>query len=123
MTRHTSGNVSKLKHAHGEDHHVTWWCLGCKASHSIPVTGPKAWRWNGSSDTPTFSPSVLVYERPALDGDDMPFQTPRCHVFITDGVIDFLSDCTHPLAGHKVPMVEWRGYSQSDYSDATGGAD
>ncbi len=34
---------------------------------------------------------------------------------VTDGVIDYLSDCTHALAGQKVPMVEWRGYSAEDY--------
>jgi hypothetical protein len=50
-----------------------------------------------------------------LDTNDKPYVTPRCHVFITDGVIHFLSDCTHSLAGQQVPMVEWRGYEDSDY--------
>lgn len=108
--------MSKLNHAHGDDHHVMWWCLGCNDLHSIPVTGRNAWGWNGSSDAPTFTPSVLVYERQALDGDDMPFQTPLCHVFITDGVVDFLSGCTHALAGQKVPMVDWRGHNAEAYA-------
>jgi hypothetical protein len=39
-----------------------WWCPGCKQSHGINVgqsSGPN-WSWNGSTDAPTFSPSVLV---------------------------------------------------------------
>lgn len=27
-----------------------------------------------------------------------------CHSFITDGQIQFLNDCTHPLAGQTVPL-------------------
>ncbi len=112
--------MSKLNHAVGtHDHRVMWWCPGCNDLHQIPVTGLRAWGWNESDDAPTFTPSVLVYERPALDDDDVPITTPRCHVFITDGVIDYLSDCTHALAGQKVPMVNWRGYSRSDYRPDT----
>jgi len=84
--------------------------------HSIPVTGSKAWQWNRSDDAPTFSPSVLAHPHPTLGEGDIPTMTPLCHTFITDGVIDFLSDCTHALAGQKVPMVEWRGYNAEAYT-------
>lgn len=29
-----------------------------------------------------------------------------CHTFVTDGKINFLSDCTHELAGQTVPMQD-----------------
>jgi hypothetical protein len=31
----------------------------------------------------------------------------RCHLFIRDGALQFLSDCTHKLAGQTVDMVPW----------------
>jgi hypothetical protein len=31
---------------------------------------------------------------------------PRCHLFITDGKIEYLADCTHELAGKTVEMEE-----------------
>jgi hypothetical protein len=30
-----------------------------------------------------------------------------CHSFVTDGRIQFLNDCTHPLAGQTVDIPEW----------------
>ena len=30
-----------------------------------------------------------------------------CHSFVTDGNIQFLSDCTHSLAGQTVPLEAW----------------
>ena len=29
-----------------------------------------------------------------------------CHSFVTDGRIQFLADCTHPLAGQTVDLPE-----------------
>lgn len=29
-----------------------------------------------------------------------------CHCFIRNGMIEFLTDCTHNLAGQTVPMVD-----------------
>jgi len=31
----------------------------------------------------------------------------NCHVYLTDGMIHFLGDCQHALAGKIVPMVDW----------------
>lgn len=72
-------------------------CPGCRELHGIwvdkpnPITGG-LWRWNGSMDKPTVSPSLLL---PA---------NPRCHAWIRDGLIEFLPDCDHPLAGQTVPL-------------------
>ena len=112
-----------------DENRLFFWCPGCKASHQIQHgDGPGArWRWNGDAEKPTFSPSVLVrgirgdmndaelasyeeaYEKcgytSAILGDAR-FAT-VCHTFITDGRIQFLSDCTHMLAVQAVPMAEF----------------
>lgn len=86
-------------------------CPGCKHYHSIPVTGPKAWTFNGDFNRPTFQPSILVrgtdYD---CDADGRPIaSTVRdsvCHSFVTDGRIQFLADSTHALAGQTVDLPE-----------------
>lgn len=77
--------------------HIRFHCPGCNSSHVIIIEGEGAWGWNGSLEQPTFTPSVLVWNsRPEL----------RCHSFVTDGKIQFLSDCFHALAGQTVELPE-----------------
>lgn len=81
------------------------WCPGCEEAHrpraalpdgSRPDSARPYWEWNGATDeTFTISPSLLV--RGA--GNSV------CHSFIRGGRWEFLSDCTHALAGQTVPMV------------------
>lgn len=75
------------------------YCPGCKELHVID----KRWSFNGNYDAPTFSPSLLVTVPESHDQ----FYTPaeRCHSYIHDGQWQFLSDCTHELAGKTVPMM------------------
>jgi hypothetical protein len=54
------------------------------------------WTYNGDGDRPTVSPSIL------LTGHD----GRRCHSFVREGRIEFLSDCTHALAGQTVELPE-----------------
>ena len=82
-----------------EDQYM-WKCPGCKSVHSIPVKGPKAWGWNGSVESPTFTPSVLSWWV-----DEKNFKH-ICHMFVIEGKIQFLTDCTHELAGQTVEMQE-----------------
>ena len=70
-------------------------CPGCNCIH--PVAVPR-WHWNGSMEKPTFSPSLLC------NGFD---DASRCHSFIKDGKIEFLSDCWHQLAGKTVEIPEY----------------
>ena len=60
-----------------------------------------AWHVWGAR-TPSFatgvSPSPLVNKEEAGDH-------PRCHIFIRDGRIQYLNDCTHALAGQTVDMI------------------
>ena len=96
-------------------------CPGCRDAHTIKVAGGNAlWGWNGSVEKPTFTPSVLVTAFVMSDeGHDMlergekppngqyPGHEVRCHSFVADGRIQFLSDCTHALAGQTVDLSEW----------------
>lgn len=78
-------------------------CPGCKCSHGVRVksdgTPGPVWGWNGSIEKPTFNPSILVRW-------NTPKGERRCHSFVRDGKIQFLSDCTHALAGQTVELPE-----------------
>lgn len=95
-----------------------FWCPGCKEMH---VVATSRWTFNGDYDRPTFSPSVLVtsghYVPRFQTGDTCwctynaehpdepaPYKCERCHTWVRDGQIVFLSDCTHELAGKTVPL-------------------
>lgn len=85
-------------------------CPGCKTAHWIQhgsEDGPN-WGFNGSLDSPTFTPSVLV-TYPGKDAGQDGAPPAVCHSFVTDGQIQFLSDCTHSLAGQTVPLPVYEG--------------
>lgn len=109
-----------------EGNRVAFWCPGCKEHHQIPILpASNAWGFNGNYDKPTFSPSVLVtsgHYVPGYNSDKCwctwnkehpaqpaPCKCYRCHSFVRDGKIQYLSDCTHELAGQTVDMREEEG--------------
>jgi hypothetical protein len=71
-----------------------FFCPGCQSGHTFNST----WTYNGDGDNPTVSPSILV------TGGAAPAY--RCHSFIRNGKIEFLADCSHPLAGRTVDLPE-----------------
>lgn len=74
-------------------------CPGCGRAHRVPVNGSlQAWSWNGSQEAPTLQPSLYFN---CMD------PASRCHSFVTDGRIMFLTDCHHKLAGRTVDIPEW----------------
>lgn len=94
---------------------VWFWCPGCEKAHAVHVggdhPGPK-WTWNGSLETPTFGPSILVRSTanepiadPSVPGGQRLVPS-VCHSFVIDGRIQFLSDCTHSKAGQTVDLGE-----------------
>jgi len=117
------------KAALSTDGTLLFWCPGCDEPHGIGVRDsgrPRpVWDWNGSLEAPTATPSILVqstvmtekgkaeYEAWAEAGCPGPsprtFETvPRvCHSYLVDGRIQFLSDCTHALAGQTVDLPGW----------------
>jgi hypothetical protein len=89
----------------GETVGYMFWCPGCKATHSYAIKlyrdgGNPVWDFNGNVECPTFSPSLL-YETKRESGPH------RCHIYLTDGKIHFLPDCTHELAGKVVDLPEY----------------
>lgn len=108
-----------------EGGHLAFNCPGCGEGHVIAVgdgPGPR-WGFNGDYDRPTFTPSILVRSGHYLPGhkpgdgcwctycdedeaDGEPgFSCKQCHSFVTNGQIQFLSDCSHALAGQTVPLA------------------
>lgn len=76
--------------------HLKLFCPGCQTAHVISIPpAPNAWDWNCDAERPTISPSILVQ-----GGSD----NITCHSFVRDGRIQFLSDCTHELAGQTVEL-------------------
>lgn len=61
---------------------------------------PPEWTWNLDTEKPTLSPSILTWT------GDRQSPTRRCHSFVRDGMVQFLGDCTHELAGQTVPLLD-----------------
>lgn len=85
--------------------------------------GTGKWTWNGDTEKPTLKPSVLTmagHFAPDFKESDScwckyyaahPDETPvfhcfRCHTWINDGMVQFLSDCSHELAGKTLPLLD-----------------
>ena len=89
-------------------HYILFWCPGCEEHHGIPIhmdyyekntitqdTKP-VWQYNENPDCPTVNPSLVI-----MGGGKI-----ECHLFIENGKIRYLTDCTHKLAGQTVDMEE-----------------
>ena len=50
------------------------------------------------------------------DEDHRPWFCRVCHTFVTDGRIQFLSDCTHALAGQTVDLPDIPAMKTKDAS-------
>jgi hypothetical protein len=107
----------------GKDGTLYFWCKGCNCYHGVPIdkTKPLYWDFNGDYDKPTLNPSILVKSGHYLDNhqgscwctynaehpdDEASFKCLLCHSFIRDGKIQYLSDCSHELAGQTVELEE-----------------
>lgn len=77
------------------DHGLMFYCPACKTTHGIRI-GRNGWQWNENQNEPTFTPSLM-----SIAGDL------RCHCFVRDGAIEYLSDSTHAMKGQIVPMPDW----------------
>lgn len=93
---------------------ILFWCPGCDKPHAISTN---LWGFDGNYERPTFTPSVLVAPVPCLINEDLELpelvapenksMTPNCHSFVRGGRIEFLSDCTHSLAGQTADLPAW----------------
>lgn len=101
-------------------------CLGCDEEHLLytnPSYGDITWGFNGDIEKPTFNPSLLIrtgchisnhktdhcwctYNKECIEKGEKPtsFKCKTCHTFITDGKIQYLTDCSHKLAGQTIEL-------------------
>ena len=101
-----------ISNAGPNDIRYMFFCVGCGESHGINGS----WNFNMDFDNPTISPSILVTGVVPLTDEE--YETVRkgepfvpvkmvCHSFVRDGKIEYLSDCTHKLAGQTVELPDW----------------
>lgn len=87
-------------------------CPGCGHLHVLntnPLYHNTCWGFNGNVDHPTFTPSLLCKSGWYVAPDIYPVDHKSsylCHSFITNGQIQYLSDCTHHLAGQTIELSE-----------------
>lgn len=104
---------------------LSFFCPGCKNYHSVGISPEHAshWQWNGDEERVTLSPSVLCRsghyapnhtpgkpcwcDHNKRNPNNIDFECFQCHSFVRDGNIQFLSDCTHSLAGQTVPIPDY----------------
>ena len=68
----------------------------------IRVSGlPPVWSWNKDVYNPTFYPSILTRLPWGEEGKEI------CnHVYVKNGMIQYLWDCSHEYAGKILPMPQ-----------------
>jgi hypothetical protein len=93
-----------------------FYCEGCKQNHTVN----EGWTFNGDYERPTITPSILVRSGHYMEGhagdscwctynaehpdQTDPFRCGVCHSFVTDGKIQYLSDCSHEFAGQTIDL-------------------
>lgn len=87
---------------------IEYLCPGCMATPHYYQKGHRinleTWKQTGTDDCPTFTPSILARTGSREQPDKLVY---TCHHFIKDGKIEYLSDCTHSLAGKTVDMAHY----------------
>lgn len=76
--------------------HYLYNCPGCGYEHAF---SPRVHQFNGDLDNPTISPSLL---------QSNPQNHHTCHSHIKGGMIQFLGDCWHALAGKTVELPDYK---------------
>lgn len=112
----------KLRRVNSNDGLIGWshWCPGCGHAHIFNVEQPTRaypefnivggvkWTFNGDMERPTFGPSMHIsyggFTSP--EGKQIPRKT-SCHYYLSNGALQFLSDCEHALAGQTVPLPDF----------------
>lgn len=95
--------IMSVEKSHHSEFDFIFDCPGCGCSHGIRTTGEGGpiWGFNGDMEKPTVTPSIRVQHYLEKSGKMV-----LCHSFITNGMIQFLSDSTHELAGQTVPLED-----------------
>lgn len=88
--------VKEVKYSEGIHHSWAIKCPGCGDYHLFD----DRWGFNGDMEKPTFKPSMKATYLP----HDCPQRI--CHSTITDGRIQFHSDCTHDMVGQTLDLPD-----------------
>lgn len=101
-----------------------FFCPGCKHLHIYFVNSPhwtkdsQGWTFNGDMSNPTFSPSLLTtWGKNADPNWQEPEEDPvgecrekgwsgQCHLFVTNGQIQYCGDSTHELSGQTIEVPD-----------------
>lgn len=76
-------------------------CAGCDQEHTF---NDGLWSWNNDYEKPTIEGSYLIH---GYRFDENRNSVPLvCHSHIKDGMIEYLTDCTHNLAGQTIELPE-----------------
>lgn len=91
-------------------------CPGCGHPHvyfTDKAHSKIVWKFNGNLDKPSFTPSLMNKWGKNADPKWIEPNEPsttgwsgQCHLWITDGIINYAKDSTHHLAGEHIPMVD-----------------
>lgn len=91
--------IEILNTSEGEPASWMFYCVGCKSYHVVPMN--RGWTFNGDMENPTFTPSLLT-KWDFKNGKP----TRICHIIITNGKLRYCGDCSHPLAGQTLQMLD-----------------
>ncbi len=85
-----------------------FFCPGCKLTHGFNAGegSPKpVWQFNNDFEKPTLKPSHKTWWSGKVNGK-WEKEANVCHSYIKDGMIQFLSDCTHELKNQTVALPD-----------------
>ena len=87
------------------------YCPACKCMHGFAYIDKQkngaVWNFNGDMEQPTFTPSMHIKTGPYPEEfGEKAFEVDICHYFLTDGIIIYLNDCTHSLAGKSIVLPD-----------------
>jgi len=94
------------RYGEGSTEYAVFYLPGLDQILWIPVNREKySWTFDGNKKAPTFSPSLLTTCK--RGEKQLEF---RNHVFIRNGMIEYLADCTHNLAGKTIELPKLRDW-------------
>jgi hypothetical protein len=93
--------MAKVKKVNEDPVQYWFFCPGCEHYHIFD----NRWLFNNDYDKPTLGPQPGKSHSYLTWWPENGVEK-RCHSYITDGKIHFLTDCTHKLAGQLVNLPE-----------------
>lgn len=94
----------KIHYASADDTKNDRWFFMCPGCDNSWHAYDRRWTFNGDVEKPTFRASLLTQWN---DNSTDPPTHHVCHLFMTDGRIEYCGDSTHALAGQTVDVPDW----------------